>query len=89
MKIFIDIGNAAKIMLLGKGSSLAVGSGRGFISIIKSTAPVGTALASTTLQAKPAWGRGKAKTSFSMYIVSSWEKKEEKKVKVHSSSPFQ
>ena len=59
MKIFIDICNAAKIMLLGKGSSLAVGRGHGFISI-KSTAPVeslGTALASTTLQAKPAWGR--------------------------------
>ena len=64
MKIFIDICNAAKIMLLGKGSSLAVGRGRGFISIIKSSARVeslGTALASTTLQAKPAWGRGKAK----------------------------
>ena len=62
MKIFIDICNAAKIMLLGKGSSLA--HGRGFISIIKSSARVeslGTALASTTLQAKPAWARGKAK----------------------------
>ena len=62
MKIFIDICNAAKIMLLGKGSSLAVGHGRGFISIIKSSARVeslGTAL--TTLQAKPAWARGKAK----------------------------
>ena len=47
MKIFIDICNAAKIMLLGKGSSLAVGHGRGFISIIKSSARVeylGTAL---------------------------------------------
>ena len=53
MKIFIDICNAAKIMLLGKGSSLAVGHGRGFISIIKSSARVEslrTALASTTLQ---------------------------------------
>ena len=48
VKIFIDICNAAKIMLLGKGSSLAVGCGRGFISIIKSSARVeslGTALA--------------------------------------------
>ena len=52
--------NAAKIMLLGKGSSLAVGRGCGFISIIKLTARVEslrTALASTTLQAKPAWAR--------------------------------
>ena len=52
MKIFIDICNAAKIMVLGKGSSLAVARGRGFISIIKSSARVeslGTALASTTL----------------------------------------
>ena len=60
MKIFINICNATKIMLLGKGSSLAVGSGRGFISIIKSSARVeslGTALVSTTLQAKPAWAR--------------------------------
>ena len=50
-------------MLLGKGSSLAVVCGRGFISIIKSSAKeesLGTALASTTLQAKPAWARGKA-----------------------------
>ena len=64
MKIFIDICNAAKIMLLGKGSSLAVGHGCGFLSIIKSSARVeslGTALASTTLQAKPGWARGKAK----------------------------
>ena len=53
MKIFIDICNAAKIMLLGKGSSLTVAHGRGFISIIKSITQVeslGTALASTTLQ---------------------------------------
>ena len=44
-------------MLLGKGSSLTEGHGRGFISIIKSSARVesiGTALASTTLQAMPA-----------------------------------
>ena len=58
MKIFIDICNAAKIMLLGKGSSLAVERGRGFISIIKKSSArlesLGTALASTTLQAKPA-----------------------------------
>ena len=49
MKIFSDICNAAKIMLLGKGSSLAVARGRGFISIIESSARVeslGTALAS-------------------------------------------
>ena len=48
MKIFIDICNAAKIMLLGKGSSFAVACGRGFISIIKSIARVeslGTVLA--------------------------------------------
>ena len=47
-------------MLLGKGSSLTVGRGHGFTSIIKSSALVeslGTALASTTLQAKPAWDR--------------------------------
>ena len=53
--------NSAKTMLLGKGSSLAVGRGHGFISIIKSIARVeslGTALASTTLQAKPAWAKG-------------------------------
>ena len=49
-------------MLLGKGSSFTVERGRSFIS--KSSARVeslGTALASTTLQAKPAWARGKAK----------------------------
>ena len=89
MKIFID--NAAKIMLLGKGSSLTVRRGRGFISIIKSSARVeslGTSLASTTLQAKPAWDRGKAKQVPQCIIVSSWGKKK-KKVKVHSSSPFQ
>ena len=64
MKIFIDICNTAKIMLLSKRSSLAVGRGHGFISIIKSSArleSLGTALASTTLQAKPPWARGKAK----------------------------
>ena len=64
VKIFIDICNTAKIMLLGKGSFLVVGRGHGFISIIKSSArleSLGTALASTTLQAKPAWARGKAK----------------------------
>ena len=61
VKIFIDICNAAKIMLVGKGSSLAVGCGCGFISIIKLSESLGTYLASTTLQAKPAWARGKAK----------------------------
>ena len=48
MKIFIDICNAAKITLLGKGSSFTVVRGRGFISIIKSSARVeslGTVLA--------------------------------------------
>ena len=52
------------MLLLGKGSSHAIARGHGFISIIKSSARVeslGTALASTTLQAKPAWARGKAK----------------------------
>ena len=56
--------SALPSVLLGKGSSLAVGHGRGFISIIKSSARVeslGTAVASTTLQAKPAWAWGKAK----------------------------
>ena len=92
MKIFLDICNAVKIMLLHKGSSLAVGRGRGFISIIKSSARVeslGTALASTT--AKPTWSRGKA--SSSIYIVSSWGKRRKKRSMsipvVHSSSPFQ
>ena len=64
-------------MLLGKGSYYAVACGRGFISIIKSSARVeslGTALASITLQAKPAWARGK----------SSWGKKKKK-----GQSPFQ
>ena len=56
MKIFID---NAKLMLLGKGSSLAVGRGRSFIK--SKVESLGTALASTTLQAKPAWDRGKAK----------------------------
>ena len=70
MKIFIDIYNAAKIMLLGKGSSRAVGRGCGFISIIKSSARVeslGTALASTTLQAKPAWVRVRLNKFFNVY----------------------
>ena len=59
----IDICNSAKTMLLGKGSSLAVGRGHGFISIISSARveSLRTALASTTLQAKPAWASGKAK----------------------------
>ena len=74
MKIFIDICNAAKIMLLGKGLSFSVAHRRVYprphsnmgviLFIIKSSARVeslGTALASTTLQAKPAWARGKAK----------------------------
>ena len=61
MKIFIDICNAAKIMLLGKGSFLAAGRGRSFIKSSAQVEYLGTALASTTLQAKPAWARGKAK----------------------------
>ena len=65
MKIFIDICNAAKIMVLGKGSSLAVSRGRGFISIIKSSAPSSRVSRDsssyyTTLQAKSAWARSKA-----------------------------
>ena len=48
-------------MLLGKGSSLAVGHGRGFIKLSALVESLGTALARTTLQAKPAWARGKAK----------------------------
>ena len=50
VKIFIDICNAAKIMLLGKGSSLAVGR---FIKLSARVDSLGTALASTTLQARP------------------------------------
>ena len=61
MKIFIDICNAAKIMLLGKGSSLAVWRGRSYIKSSIQVESLGTALANTTLQAKPAWARGKAK----------------------------
>ena len=67
VKIFIDI---CKTMLLGKGSSLAVGRGHGFISIIKSSARVeslGTALASTTLQAKPAWARVRLNKFLNVY----------------------
>ena len=67
---FIDICNSAKTMLLGKGSSLAVGRGHGFISIIKSSALVeslGTALASTTLQAKPAWARVRLNKFLNVY----------------------
>ena len=46
-------------MLLGKGSSLAVGL---FIKLSARVESLGTALAtSTTLQAKPAWARGNAK----------------------------
>ena len=70
MKIFIDICNAAKITLLGKGSSLTVLCGRIFISIIKSSARVeslGTALATTTLQAKPAWARVRLKKFLNVY----------------------
>ena len=45
---------------------------------------LGTALASTTLQAKPVWARGKAKqVPQCIYLVMGG------KVKVHSSSPFQ
>ena len=82
-------------MLLGKGSSLAVGRGRGFI--IKSSARVeslGTALASSTLQAKSAWGRVRLNKFINVYICSSWGKEKKKKRSksipvVHSSSPFQ
>ena len=76
VKIFIDICNSAKTMLLGKesllgkGSSLVVGRGHGFISIIKSSARVeslGTALGSTTLQAKPAWARVRLNKFLNVY----------------------
>ena len=81
-------------MLLGKGSSLTVGRGRAFISIIKSSARVeslGTALASTTLQAKPAWARVRLIKFLNVYslLLGKKKKKGKKKVKVHSSSPFQ
>ena len=75
-------------MLLGKGSSLAVARGRGFISIIKSCARVeslGTALASTTLQAKPAWTRGKAKQVPQCILLALGEKRRRRK----GQSPFQ
>ena len=45
---------------------------------------LGTALASTTLQAKPAWAGGKAKQVPQCIIVSSWGKKKKK-----GQSPFQ
>ena len=70
MKIFIDICNAAKIMVLGKGSSFEVARMCGFISIIKLSARVeslGTALASTTLQAKPAWARVRLNKFLNVY----------------------
>ena len=46
-----------------------------------------TALASTTLQAKPAWARVRLNKFLNVYSYLLGEKK--KKVKVHSSSPFQ
>ena len=70
MKIFIDICNAVKIMLLGNESLLAIACGRGFISIIKSSARVeslGTALASANLQAKPAWARVRLNKLLNVY----------------------
>ena len=61
MKIFIDICNAAKIMLLGNRPSLAI-AWAWFHSKVECPSRVsGRALASTTLQAKPAWAGGKAK----------------------------
>ena len=42
-------------MLLGKGSSLAVGRGHSFIKSSAQVESLRTALASTTLQAKPTW----------------------------------
>ena len=89
MKIFIDICNAAKIMLLGKGLSLTVGHGRAFISIIKSSARVeslGTALASTILQAKPAWARVRLNKFLNVYSLLLGERKKKKK---KGQSPFQ
>ena len=54
----VDICNAAKIMVFGKGSSLAVGL---FFNNKARVESLGTALASTTLQAKPPWARVMAK----------------------------
>ena len=55
---------------------------------------LGTALASTTLQAKPAWARGKAKQVPQCILLALGGKKRKKKRSksvpvVHSSSPFQ
>ena len=65
VKIFIDICNSAKTMLLGKGLSLAVGRGHGFTSARVES--LGTALASTTLQAKPAWARVRLNKFLNVY----------------------
>ena len=69
-------------MLLGKGSSLAVGSGRGFI--IKSSARVeslGTALASSTL---PAWAMVRLNKFLNVYVALGGRKRRRK-----GQSPFQ
>ena len=76
-------------MLLGKGSSLAVGCGRGFISIIKSSARVeslGTALASTTLQAKPALRLNKFLNVYSWLLGK--KKKRSKSIPVVQSTDY-
>ena len=50
---------------------------------------LGTALASTTLQAKPAWARGKAKQVPQCIELALGKKKRSKSIPVvHSSNPF-
>ena len=53
-------------MLLGKGSSIAVGRGHGFMPSAR-VESLGTALASTTLQAKPAWARVRLNKFLNVY----------------------
>ena len=62
MKIFIDICNAVKIMLLGNLSSLAIACAW-FHNKVECPSRVSrdSSSNSTTLQAKPTWARGKAK----------------------------
>ena len=81
MKILIDICNAAKIMLLGKGSSLAVGRGCGKVEC---PSRVSRDSSSTTLQAQPVWARGKAKQVPQCSLLLGKKKKKKK-----GQSPFQ
>ena len=68
-------------MLLGKGSPHAVGRGHGFMSSAQ-VESLGTALASTTLQAKPVWARVRLNKFLNVYLG-------EKKKKKKGQSPFQ